>query len=175
MPTCTMAQFDLTASGDVAEDDKSETKQAFCLSHSSSVARSHGPSNWLCVPVIWIPPRRRRRRRSNYSWQTVGRYQLLSHRWASDRRAATFLIFLLEVVRASVCVPLCPACADCPKSAVCPWDWPRPVPECPGCDVGGHGRRNCPSSCVGPPWRPAALHPVKTGLSNFKKRPRNET
>lgn len=59
-----------------------------------------------------------------------------------------------------VCVPLCPACAGCPKSAGDPWDWTHPAPECPGCGVGGHGQRNCPSNFAGPPWPAAALHPV---------------
>lgn len=67
---------------------------------------------------------------------------------------------VLLLCRWCVNVPLYPACAGYPESAVDPWGWTHPAPECPGCGAGGHGQRNCPSNFVGLPGPAAALHPA---------------
>lgn len=85
---------------------------------------------------------------------------LLTHHSSGDRYV--FLDFLLNgvCVWERVCVPLFPVCVGCQKSVIGPWDWIRPAPGCPGCDVGGHGQKNCPSNYAVPPWPAAALPPV---------------
>ncbi len=131
-----------------------KTTQRFYLSHLSSVARSHGLSSWLCVPVIWIPPTRR----SNYSFKHLSVICcLVIIMWQ-----ICFFVFFLIYSEVWECVlPLCPVCAGCPESVIGPWDWTHPAPGCPGCDVGGHDLKSCPLNFAVPPWPAAALPPVK--------------
>lgn len=140
-------------------------KRAFCLSHSSSAARSHDLSSWLCVPAIWIPPRRQKPITHSKQSDVISCWVII---WQVTDKLLHFKISSLRLWERE-CVPLCPVFAGRPESAVCPWEWPRPAPECPGCDVGGHGRKNCPSNCEVLPWRPAALHPVKNSPLILKK------